>query len=268
MNRLVLFPALALLLPLAPAHALETVTVNAPDFASLKEAIVEANDRPTDILTRIFILGEVGVPVDAEPALPPIRARINIVGGSFREVDGGPDRLFKVDPTGILGIRDSDFVDWSGAINGPALFENHGTLVLRRVGFNSVVGLPFCGGKVCSPNKTAIIHNAGTGRLTLDDVKFIDSGTSREFGPPTATNGILRNEGTAVLDRTQIYLAHNRWEEPLTNTGFMRLRNSSFLVRNQPVAEQHLALPLEQVVPLLGLGQRGTQAQQRGARPR
>jgi hypothetical protein len=232
-NRLVLLSALALLLRLAPAHALDTVTVHAPDFASLKQAIIDANDRPTDTLTTIFVFGEVGVAADAEPALPPIRARINIVGGSFREIDGGPDRLFKVDSTGILGIRDSDFVDWSSAINGPVLFENHGTLVLRRVDFASIIGLPFCGGKVCAPNSTAIILNGVTGHLTLDDVRFVDSGTAREFGPPTATNGILFNEGTAALHRTQVYLAHNRWEEPFTNTGFMRLRNSSFLVRNQ-----------------------------------
>jgi hypothetical protein len=232
-NRLVLLSALALLSHLAPVRALDTVTVHAPDFASLKQAIVDANDRPTDILTTIFVFGEVGVAADAEFALPPIRARINIVGGSFREVDGGPDRLFKVDSTGILGIRDSDFADWSGAVSGPALFENHGTLVLRRVDFTSIVGLPFCGGKVCAPNSTALIHNAMTGHLTLDDVRFVDSGTAREFGPPTAANGILFNEGTAALHRTQVYLAHNRWEEPITNVGFMRLRNSSFLVRNQ-----------------------------------
>jgi len=231
MKPAMLWLLLAMILRVIPAHALEIESAQANDFVSLTEAISEANERPTNILTIIYISGSIDVPAANDVAFPPIRSRINLVGGVFREVDGGPWLLFRIGPTGILGIRDAEFTDWSHANFGPVLFENHGTLVLRRVVLDSVQGSFICT-KGCFSNRTAIIHNAPSGHLTLDGLRIVDSGTISQFGVRTENNGILFNEGKAVVLRTQIYLSHNQWEEPITNTGFLRMQNSSLMVRN------------------------------------
>jgi hypothetical protein len=66
----------------------------------------------------------------------------------------------------------------------------------------------------------------------VDDVRIVDSGTSDPFGVYYPNNGILFNEGTAIVIRMQVYLNNNQWEEPITNAGFIRMRNSSLMVRN------------------------------------
>jgi hypothetical protein len=230
-KRATLLVLLAALVRVTPGHALETVTVHVDDFARLTEAISEANQRPTDILTRIHVSGTIDVPGADEVGFPPIRSRIQLVGGTYREIDGGPWLLFRIEATGIVGVRDARFVDWSHANFGPVLFENHGTLVLRGVTLTSVVGGSVCG-RGCIPNSSAIIHNAASGHLTLDDVRIVDSGISNPYSVRNPDNGILFNQGTAIVLRTQVYLSHNQWEEPITNAGFMRMRNSSLLVRN------------------------------------
>jgi hypothetical protein len=224
---LVLLAALSLV---TSAEAMETVTVQARDFGSLYQAITEANERPPDILTRIRISGPIGVP-DAAETFPPIRSRIDLVGGIFRQLGVGPHPLFRVEPAGILGIRDARFVDWAHWEFGSALFENDGTLVLRRVILSSVIGRLICT-LGCSSNGFAIIHNAASGHLTLDEVRIVDSGTYNPFEIRNPDNGILFNEGTAIVIRTQVYLSDNEWEEPITNSGFLRLQNSSLMVRN------------------------------------
>ena len=219
----------AVLLRLTSAQALETIYVQVDDLAGLKQAITEANERPLDILTLIRFSHGIAFP--EEESLPPIKARINFEGSWFYGHGGGPDRLFVVESTGIFGVRDTVFTDWTGATNGPVLFENHGTLLLRRVLFDSVLGYPNCSRTGCTSNNTAVIQNAPSGDLTLDDVLVIDSKiTNPIFTGPE--NRFLANEGIAKLVRTQFYLRHERAREPIFNAGIIRMRNVSFMVRN------------------------------------
>lgn len=219
---------LAILLRLTPAEALEFVEVVVNDFAGLKQAIAEANERSLDTLTGISFTSPIFVGV--EDSLPSIKARINLAGGAFYASGPGVHRLFRIEETGIFGLRWSGFADWSGGPDGPVLFENHGTLLLREVLFDSVAGYAFCL-RSCMRNETAIIQNGPSGDLTLDDVLILDT----EINSPTylgIDNRFLINEGIAKLVRTQIYLRPEREKEPFFNSGFMRMRNVSFMVRN------------------------------------
>jgi hypothetical protein len=220
------------------ADAFEFVDVYVGDLAGLRLAINEANDRSTDIVTRIYVNGEISL--SAADTLPPIKARTNVIGAAFRTLEGGPDRLFYVEPTGILSVGASNFVNWSQATEGPILFENHGTLLLINVLFDSVFGYAACSQAGCTPNETAVIQNATSGDLTLDQVLVVDENFD---GPGNSgpDNRFLANEGLARFVRSQFYLSPRREKEPIFNGGSIRMRNVSFMVRN-PIDVPTLAL--------------------------
>jgi len=220
---------LAVLLRLTSAQALETIDVRVNDFGGLKQAIAEANERPIENLTRIRAT-EIVVPGD--DSLPPISARVNLLVGVMRPATYAPDKLFHIESTAIVAMQGTRFVGWSGGYEGPILFENHGTLALRGVLFDSVAGSAICTRFFCRRNETAIIQNAPSGNLTLDDVLVLDTkiNSPKFLG---MDNRFLINEGTAEVVRTQLYLLPEREKEPFLNSGFMRMRNVSFIVRSR-----------------------------------
>lgn len=228
--------SLVLLLCVASAQAQETVEVTVKNFAGLERAIADANQRPADALTSITIVGRIDWPA-AEPAFT-VRRSVSISGGIFGEVGGDAYNLFIVESSGKLSVNSAEFVDISHAGFGPTIFWNDGQLVLENVRFESVAGAGNCHFGICNtPSGTAIIHNGANGKLTLNGVQFVDSGSNlpRDGGStPEVQNGILANEGTAEVIRTQVYLSYNRWEELFFNSGTLSLQNSSFMVRNDP----------------------------------
>ncbi len=234
--RVVVF-CLGLLLFGTPAQAQETVEVTVTDFAGLRQAINLANQQSPNTLTQIYIVGKIYWTAPAQTPDPqPIRRVVRISGGIFSEAeDGGGSNLFIVESSGKLTVTDSKFVDISSVNFGPIIFSNQGELALENVTFTSVSGSGICLRFGCTPSQSPIIYNGAQGKLTLKGVRFENSGSETDPSWGTAgSNGILANEGTAELVRTQVFLSHNRWEQPLYNSGFMRLQNSSFLVRNYP----------------------------------
>lgn len=231
MYRYIVMLSLVLFSCLTSAQAEDTVEVTVFDLASLKQAIIDANGRSPDTHTLIGIPAHLYIP-DYE-SLPPIDAAITITGGTFHGVDGGPAQLFFVESTARLQFNSSQFIDFSLTFDGPGLIENHGELTLIGVTLSSISGDPFCTGKICVENKTPIVFNSSSGDLKFKGVRIVDSGTLAVNQSPQPRNGVLRNDGRAELLRTQIYLSHNRWEAPLSNSGYMKLHNSSFFIRNQ-----------------------------------
>ena len=233
MNARILIGCLLILCCVPSANALNTVEVTVNDFEELKEAINEANERPHDTATIFYFNTPILVPND--DSLPPIRARMNFeVGGFAAAEDGGPDRLIKIESTGILGIRDMKFSGWEQHMNGPVLFENHGYLTLRRIHFDTVVGFTYCGKFSCNYNRSAAIENKPGGYVLLEGVRVFDDNVGSTIGivndPQTR---ILRNEGRAELVRTEFYLSHRRGSSPIFNSGSLLIENSSFMVANE-----------------------------------
>ena len=170
MNARILIGCLLILCCVPSANALNTVEVTVNNFEELKEAINEANERPLDTATIFYFNTPILVPND--DSLPPIRARMNFeVGGFAAAEDGGPERLIKIESTGILGIRDMKFSGWEQHMNGPVLFENHGYLTLRRIHFDTVVGFTYCGKFSCNYNRSAAIENKPGGYVLLEGVR-------------------------------------------------------------------------------------------------
>jgi hypothetical protein len=229
--------SLALLVWVASVQAQETVEVTVRDFAGLKQAINLANQQSGNTLTRIYVVGQIYWTAPTQTPDPaPIRGAVKISGGIFSDADdGGGSNLFIVESSGKLTVTDSKFVDISHANFGPVIFSNQGELALENVTFTSVRGSGICLRFGCTPSQTPTIYNGVNGKLTLNGVRFEDSGSRANPNWGTKDrNGILANDGTAELVRTQVFLSHNRWEQPLWNSGFLRLQNSSFLVRNDP----------------------------------
>ncbi len=224
---------LLLLLCMTSGQAGETFEAVVTDFASLKQAINDANQRSADTLTSIRIMGRIVWPPFGDDPAFIVQKNVSITGGTFGE-DGGGTGLFLVESSGKLSVDGSEFVDITHGGIGPIIFANEGELTLINVVFTSVAGFGGHCRPICGPTQSAIIENGATGKLKLVGVRFADSGSRMGAGSPDLTNGILANEGTAEVIRTQVYLGDNQWEEPLVNSGFLRLQNSSFMVRNDP----------------------------------
>ena len=205
--------------------------VRAVDLAELKQAINDANDRPSGTHTIISLPAHFYLP--EEEILPAINSKISIIGGVFHGVDGGPEQLFLVEPGAILDFNATRFVDFTLGFEIPGLFENHGELTFKSVRFTSITGEPMCLSRgPCFAINIPVVFNATSGNLIVDNSVFIDSGI-KNLGQDNLVGGLIHNEGSAPLVDTQVYLPNSRSEAPLLNFGYMKLQNSSFVARTE-----------------------------------
>ncbi len=217
----------------ATAQTTNQVLVPPGDMEALKQAMSDAFDGDPDVETVIVTSGTFDF--SNNTGLPDTQTSVVIIGRSdpiiFRGGEHSPASLLLVRPEGHLRLQNIELVEFSLEHSGGALIDNRGELELLRVQINSLSAVPQCMGfaPICTPVIT-IIRNAPPGRIFMDQVSVINSGING--GHAENSGGILKNEGNAEIQNTQIYLADSFTNAPLDNTGFMSLKNVSLFTRN------------------------------------
>ena len=231
-----------------PVYAQTRIYVVVPpgDVAALKQAILDANTRPSDQETVIQTFGEFAFPFGV--VLPHIEGAITIDGApgavfrgsSSRPIYSGEgeelrvEQLFYVEASGSLRLLNIELTDFILAHDGEGLIENKGELYLEQVQLSLIYGSNACAGRFVCYSAKPVIINHSSGYLDFDKVSIINSG-ARIVNFNVGDGGLLRNEGSAVMKNVQMYLsgAIASWDTPLRNFGDLKVQNSSFMYFDQ-----------------------------------
>ena len=212
------------------------------DVAGLADAIRMANSRSPDQLTIIKTSGN--FQFTGATLLPNIKRTMAIRGPArfigipesqqtlpLTEEGPGPSQLLHVEPGGSLRLDNVELVDFSLRKNAGGLIENEGYLHVKQVQLSDVSTQKYCLRPGCSPAMPAIT-NRSSGTLHLDQVSFVYPGLD---ALSVRFLGVLKNEGDAVMTSVQLYVTAPPYGSPISNTGNLKIHNSSFVFAGSEV---------------------------------
>jgi hypothetical protein len=212
-------------------------TVPEGDVAGLADAIRIANQRSLDQLTIIKISGSFHF--TEATLLPNIKRSMAIRGPAtlkgipdpdttlpLDQEGPGPGQLIHVDPGASLRLDNVELVGFSLRKNSGGLIENEGNLHVKQVQLSDVSTQQACLKWGCTPAMPAII-NRPSGTLHLDQASFVQSGV--DALNLNFQGGVLKNEGDAVMTSVQFYVTAPPHGNPISNSGDLKIHNSSFV---------------------------------------
>lgn len=236
------FVILLLVSTIATAQSVVEVNVPPGDLDALRLAMSEAASGDPSVTTIIYTSGTFYFPKNELMSLPDVLTSVEIEGRAdaitFVGVGAGAHMvtLIRVEPEGRLSLHNIELKGFapSGSAN---LILNNGILELSQMQIDSVEGSSYCGFIICIYPEP-IIFNSSSGRLHLDQVSFVNTGTNLD-------GGIIYNDGNADIQNTQVYYSRGTyWAAPFKNKQFMSLKNISMFITNR-TQSQLKNLPIE-----------------------
>jgi hypothetical protein len=217
------------------------------DVASLADAIRIANSRSPDQLTIIKTSGD--FQFTGSTLLPNITRNMAIRGPAtfngipdpetplpLAEEGPGPSQLIHVDPGASLRLDNVELAGFSLRKNAGGLIENEGALHVKQVQLSDLGTQQACLKWGCSPAMPAIT-NRSSGILHLDQVSFVHSGVDALH--LSFRGGVLKNDGQAIMTSVQLYITDPPYGSPISNSGDLKIHNSSFVFAGSEVGGQN-----------------------------
>lgn len=235
--------------PTRPQHEISVADGNVSKFL---EAVEEANDpKYSEYLVKIAVAGNFNFTADHD--VPPVMHQVLIEGparfmgpgvldSTLSGDEAGPSRLFQIESEAQLDLQDIELTGFSLNHDGPALITNYGSLKLHRVQIQSSYSRGWCI-RVCTP-QMPVIFNDVAARLFLDQVSFVDSGSTNIN--TSESLGILKNLGYAHISNSQFYIpgSGNEWanESIVSNWGNLEVVSSTFWLNGDAVIPRAQAI--------------------------